>query len=294
VIELDAQPPPKREDLADRDGVIDEERLQQEFERHKLEKVVRVRDDDHLALRDTWRGGVEEARTRSTGAAQRGLDLLVDALNGRRCLAEFYADAYALPPRAGEIPRAGAFVSPSCGGCPACRSSRRGPYPGAMPCPFPPWPAQTIPWPADVTRLLGPSSEAFLFDEHLAGASGADKMRRERFLRFLIVQGFRTIVAPAHRLAAIRSLFSGPDAPPVFFAEEWEPLSLPPTPAIVIDPSDRACLALFAAPAQGGGSPRLIWLAAERRDPQKPHCLLRHTVSSAAYRFEEFCTKAGI
>jgi ATP-dependent DNA helicase RecQ len=294
VIELDAQPPPRRDEHIEGSVAQQEERLQQEYERHRLEKVVRIIDDAHLDLNNTWRGGIEDARSRSVAAAQRGLDLLTDAIQGRRCLADIFAEAYALAPRSGHLPRAGAFVVPSCGGCPACRRNRREPYAGGMPRPASPWPAGLFSVPAEVERLLGYSREAVLFDERLDATGGIEKIRRERLLRFLIAQGFRTIVAPEHRLAAIRPLFVGPDVPPIFFAQEWEPFSLPPTPVIVIDPPDSACLSLFSARVQGVEPPRLIWIAAERRDPQKPHCLLRHTLGGQLFRLEEFCTGVGL
>ena len=293
VIELDAEAPPGRDAFMDDSGTVDEERLRAELERHRLEKIVQVRNDDHLDLYGLWRGGIEEVRGRSVRSAERGLELLHEAIEGRRCYAEIFAEAYAVPPRGGPTPRPGVFVSPSCGGCPACRRSGREPYPGGMPRPAAPWRVAGEKLPEELSRVLGAARCAFVFDERLGNTSGADRLRRERLVRYLIVGGFRTFVGPQERLGALRPLCSSAETPPVFFAEEWEPLHLPRTAVVVIDPPDRALTAILSS-AGGLGPALVVWLPAERPDPGKPHCLLRHTLAGRSFRLEEFCTGVGL
>src|SRR5205807_9752174 len=107
VIDLDAQAPPRREEFLDESGAVDEERLREELARHGLQKVVRVLNEDHLDLRGLWRTGIEDARGRSVRAAERGLSLLFEILEGRRCFAEIFAEAYGVAPRGGSTPPAG-------------------------------------------------------------------------------------------------------------------------------------------------------------------------------------------
>ncbi len=293
VIELDAQPPPGRETFTDDSGTLDEERLNAERERHRLEKVVRVRNDDHLDL-GQWRGGIEDVRSRSVRSAERGLELLRDALEGKRCFADLFAEAYTVPPREAPLRRPRVFVSMSCGGCPACRRAGREPYAGVMPRPAPPWP-QACDRPAgELSRLLGAGHAAFLFDERLGVATGADRLRRERLVSLLIAGGFRTVVGSSERLGALRPLCTGDRVPPVFFAEEWESLHLPRTPALVIDPPDRSLGSILAAAGGGLRSALIVWLAADRRDPARPHRLLRQTIAGRSFRIEEFCTEVGL
>ena len=291
VIELDAEPPPSREAFVGEGGEIDEESLREEMERHRLEKVIKVCSEDLLDLRGSWRGGIEEARTRSSRAAERGLGLLVDFLEGARCASELFGEAYGVAAREGESPRAGIFVSASCGGCPSCHRNGREPYPGAMPRPAPPWPASRLPFPGELDRLLGTAGEVYLFDDRLGAAAGAERQRRERLFRYLLAAGFRTVVGRPERLADVRPLCAGADAPVVFFAEEWEPLHLPATPAIVLDPPDQAIVSLLAG---GARVPLVVWLGSDRPDPGKKHCLLRHTLIGRGFRLEEFCTGVGL
>jgi hypothetical protein len=163
-----------------------------------------------------------------------------------------------------------------------------------MPRPAPPWQDTPHALPPDLARLLGQAQTAFLFDERFSGASGAERQRRERLVRSLIAGGFRTVVAPPERLALLRALCVGADVPPVFFAEAWEPLTLPRTPVLVIDPPDVAVASIRATAESDGRTPLVVWLDAERRDPEKRHCLLRHTVPGQSFRLEEFCRGVGV
>jgi superfamily II DNA/RNA helicase len=295
VIELDAEPPPNRHTVPrDAEG-LDEARFLREFERHKKEKVVRILGDEHLELR-AWRGAIEKVRGESIRAAERGLELMLEAVNPRRCLAELFSEAYEIPERKGTLPRGGAFVSRSCGGCPACRSTGKTSYVGTMPTPAPPWMGRSLEVSAELQSHLGQAGRIVVFDEKIHGATGIERMRREGFLRFVLASGFRTVVASPERLAALRSLVNGPGVPPVFFSEDWETLYLPATPALFIEPPEGVIGSLLDGRDTGAGSvaKRFVWLSAERTDPAKPHCLLRHTVTGPAFRFEEFCKRVGL
>ncbi len=75
-----------------------------------------------------------------------------------------------------------------------------------------------------------------LFDDLMERATGSDRQRRERLVRYLVAKGIRSIVAPTEELDWLRPLFSTLASPPVFFDEEWQPLLLPPVPALIIRP----------------------------------------------------------
>jgi hypothetical protein len=295
VIELDAEPPPKRH-APERDSeVLDEARFLREFESHRKEKVVRILDDEHLDLQ-AWRGRIEQVREKSSLSAERGLALMFEAVSPRRCLAELFSEAYDVPERQERRPRGGAFVSRSCGGCPACRAAGRAPHVGTMPTPAPPWTGWSLELTGTLRSLIGQSGSIVLFDDRLHGTAGIERMRRERFLRFVIASGFRTVVGAPERLAAVRSLAHGPGVPPVFFSEEWETLYLPATSALFIEPPDSLIGSLVGWDGEGvdSAAKRLFWLSSERKDPLKPHCFLRHTIAGPAFRFEEFCTRVGL
>ncbi len=295
AIELDAQPPPKRHDVERETEVVDEARFLREFERHKKEKVVRILDDEHLDLR-TWRGGIEKVRKKSGRAAKRGLNLMFEAVNPRRCLAELFSEAYEIPERGETLPRGGAFVSRSCGGCIVCRSTGRAAYVGAMPTPAPPWTGWSLEVSGELRSHLGQEGRVIIFDETFHGATGIERMRRERFFRFVLASGFRTVVGTPERLAALRKLVNGSGVSPVFFSEDWETLYLPATPALFIEPPDGVIASLLAGVGAGGASAakRLVWLSSERKDPAKPHCFLRQTVTGPTFRLEEFCARVGL
>ena len=220
-------------------------------------------------------------------------------LAGSRCLADVFGDAYEILPREAETePRPGSLVSRSCGGCPACRRKMLRPRTGVMPTPRPAWLNRRTELPADLTRLLGTVQEAMLFDDLLGRAGGSDRQRRERLLRYLVAKGMRSVVAPAEVLDWLRPLFSAPASPPVFFDEEWQPLLLPRVPALIIRPPATTLLAThlaFGRPRAGGSdAPRILWLPADTRDPEKPHCLLAQRSQWVTYPIEEFCTRVGL
>ncbi len=296
VIDLDAQPPPRRDEFIGEDGAFDEERFQAEFARHRNQRVLRIIDEAHLDLEKTWRGTVERSRSEGARSTRRGLDLMLEALAGERCFAEIFAEAYEIPLRSEEPPRAASLVSRSCGGCPACRRRGFSPRAGTMPTPRPAWREVRTSLPADLVRLLGPAGEAVLFDDLLGRAAGTDRQRRERLVRFLVAQGFRSFVAPAEELERLRPLFAAPPSPPVFFDEDWKPLHLPPVPALLIRPPAAVLAVILRSVGRAPGTkvPRLLWLPADTRDPEKPHCLLAHTVRLASYPIDEFCTRVGV
>ena len=106
----------------------------------------------------------------------------------------------------------------------------------------------------------------------------------------------RSIVAPPEELDRLRPLFRAPAGPPVFFDDEWQPLRLPRLPAVIIRPSAAVLVTLLTSVGRvpGFDPPRILWLPADTRDPEKPHCLLAQTVRGPSYRLEEFCTRIGV
>ncbi len=296
VIDLDAQPPPRRDQFLGEDGIFDEERFQSEFERHRNQRVLRIAHEVHLDMEATWRHTVEHSRGKTARATRRGLDLMSEALAGSRCFADIFAEAYEIPLRAGEQPRAASLVSRSCGGCPACRRHGLRSSAGVMPTPRPAWLNVRSDLPADLSRLLGSAGEAVLFDDLMDRATGSDRQRRERLVRFLVAKGVRSVVAPAEELERLRPLFSTPPSTPVFFDEEWRPLHLPPVPALIIRPPTAVLATILRSVgcATDLDAPRILWLPADTRDPEKPHCMLAQTIRWTSYPIEEFCTRVGV
>lgn len=296
VIELDAQPPPRRDQFLGADGTFDEDKFQKEFERHRNQRVLRIAHESHLDLASTWQGTIENSRRKSACATRRGLDLMSEALAGSRCFADIFADAYEIALRTGEEPRAASLVSRSCGGCPACRRLWLRPRTGVMPTPRPAWLHVRPELPADLSRLLGTSQEAMLFDDLMERATGSDRQRRERLVRYLVAKGIRSIVAPAEELDWLRPLFSTPASPPVFFDEEWQPLLLPQVPVLIIRPPTPTLATILRSVGRSADldAPRILWLPAHTRDPEKPHCLLAQRAQWVTYAIEEFCTRVGV
>jgi superfamily II DNA/RNA helicase len=296
VIDLDAQPPPRPDDFLSDDGVLDEQRFQAEFTRHRNQRVVRIIDEAHLEFEATWRGAVERSRGKDARSTRHGLDLMFEALASGRCLADILAEAYEIPLRSGERPRPASLVSRGCGGCPTCRRRGLPPRAGAMPTPRPAWLGLPAALPPDLLSLLSPAGQAVLFDDLLGRATGSDRQRRERLVRWLAAKGIRSFVAPAEELDRLRPLFPMPPGPPVLFDEEWKPLHLPPVPALIIHPAEPVLATILRSVERATRTelPRLLWLPADTRDPEKPHCLLRHTVRLASYTIDEFCTRVGV
>ena len=83
VIDLDAQPPPRRDQFLGEDGLFNEELFLTEFQRHRNRRVIGIVDEAHLDLEAAWRGEVEKSRGRTARVTRRGLDLMADALTGQ-------------------------------------------------------------------------------------------------------------------------------------------------------------------------------------------------------------------
>jgi hypothetical protein len=221
---------------------------------------------------------------------------MTEALNGKLCLAEVFAEAYEIPARGGVPLRPGAVVSRGCGGCAACRREGLDPWTGLMPTPRPAWREIPVAVPAALSRLLGPSRQVLVFDDQFGRTEAGERQRRERLLRTLVGSGIRSVVAAAYELERFRPLLQTPPNPPIFFSEEWRPLYLPRSPTLVFGPDDGSLAAILGSSRLGEAAelPCVVWLPADTRDPAKPHCFLIHTTGASWFRLEEFCTRAGV
>lgn len=295
VIDLDAQPPPRRDQFLSDGGAVDEEQFQRECDLHHHQRVLRIIDEAHLDWEETWGGTVKRSRSRSVRSTRRGFELMATVLGEARCFAEIFAEAYEIPLRK-DPPRAASLVSKSCGGCPACRRQGLLPRIGVMPTPRPVWIGLRAALPGDLGWLLGVTQQAVLFDHLMGRAAGSDRQRRERLFRFLIAKGVRSILAPVDELERLRPLLPPPPSPVVFFDEEWKPLHLPPVPALIVRPQTMVLTAILCSTGhrKDGETPRILWLPADTRDPEKPHCLLAQTIRLTSYTVEEFCTRIGV
>jgi hypothetical protein len=130
----------------------------------------------------------------------------------------------------------------------------------------------------------------------MADVAGGERQRRERLFRLLVAKGFCSVVASAAELERLRPLFQTPATAAVFFNMGWEPLYLPRTPTIVYRPENQVVATLFSTGSRSpaGHLPHIVWLPADTRDPEKPHCLLAQIVRAPSYRLEEFCTRIGV
>jgi hypothetical protein len=227
--------------LMSRAGLIALDWERPQFRRDELSadrnptRVLRVLHDEHLK-EETWHRFVEPIRSADAAYSKRSLQLLRGLDNQEECVAEAFVEAYSIDLASSDGCALRAFVSRSCGGCPACRRSGRTPFAGVLPVAGHVWP------PADALGMLlpgitsGRKTVAVLYGERMLRDRGRAQLAR--FLEWLCMQGIRMVVLPQaewpwfHREVRIR-----PENLP-FLDTEFDAMRTPQLPLVIYCPPD--------------------------------------------------------
>jgi superfamily II DNA/RNA helicase len=263
------------------------------FERYSRQRVVEIRDEDHLRP-ETWSRVVESSRQRAFSFALRGHELMRECLGGTRCIAEILAEVYRIPPRPS---RSGLDVALACGGCAACwrKGLRRTPVPA--PEPRSPW-SRVHKVGSALERLLGDSGMLAIYYEGHEGDS-AWLRRRGKAFGWFVREGLSAFVAPRAVLERSRPEFEQ-GRHLVFFLEPEELRfeTTPRVPLLVFHPPERPVPPRSYMPSRlADGSlppPRVVFLPQEALDPSASHRRLRDVLDCRSLSFDEFLASVSL
>jgi ATP-dependent DNA helicase RecQ len=280
ILRLHSAPPPQRNE--------GEEDWNRRLAAHAARRVVEILDPGHLG-RDCWNARVEPERSRSLEGERRSFSLMRRALEGKECISAFFGEAYTVETPEGSIP-----ISPSCGGCAACRTKMRTPWAGPLPMPGPVWRSTREPQPELAALFAGATALAVFYDIR---AMRPRTLRR--LVRWLVSQGVQTLVLPeesAERLMPLRhAVLEGAAGEPCFVLERFDSLLAPRAPALVLhSPGDPLPATYLRATTPGRPAPRRVLLLPEDVLDPDGRGPLWDRIAVPAFSFDELCTLRGL
>lgn len=207
-------------------------------------------------------------------------------LQGERCVAEIFAEAYRLQTSASSSVE----VVKSCGGCPMCRAAGRTPYAGPLPEPLPPWPVSRDLGEPLAQLFAGTDAVAIFYDE-------VETYAFERFVRWLVAAGIRSAVLPPELSTQLRAaaleILAAPSERPVFVSDTFHFRRAPRVPTLIVHPAGAEVPFRYLPSSTGDGIPRLLFLPTGARDPDGPHRRLRDVIPRK-FSFSEFLLSRGL
>jgi superfamily II DNA/RNA helicase len=275
-----------------------QQRLGEWRQAHVTRRVLRIRDERHLD-EQFWGTAVEASRSRTEQQTRRGLHLLRQALEDRRCLRNVLTDAYAIAPRQGDRPRQGVEVAVCCSGCPGCRPN---PVPPAvLPIPVPVWDydPQVMGPTGRVADLLDEGTRLALFDRglpHVLRRPGRERDRRHHLLMRLLRDGVRNVVAPPEVLEQLRPAARRVTEEVAFFFDAWSALTLPRLPTLVVHLGGPLSPYLAEALREPGAwaPPLLLWAPPGTTDPARPDVPLEKNLGVPTLSFDVLAVEVGL
>lgn len=235
IIELDSVVPPKLEWQGDGAEGADEvtqlyHQLLQEYRNHR---IIRILDQDHLIL-DTWVNRVECLRQKTNAALYRGVGLMQEILDGRRCVSDIFTDMYNISRREDPFRRE-IKVTGACGGCTFCR--KKGDNPFSNPSPrllLPTW-HPNCQVGQELVRIMRGHRLLTLFYEATDISPRIGRDRFERVIRWLVMQGVRNLVINDEVLwNRVKNILKNiPDAY-VFRFSQYRLMDMPKVPTAIV------------------------------------------------------------
>jgi ATP-dependent DNA helicase RecQ len=266
LIELDAEPPPRRS--ADEPEEAWVARCAATFARYRNTSVIRLL-DQRADERSVWDERCRVVRQQARDFDRRQLDAIRGLLVGEPAVCEVLQAAYEIEWGRGESgPDIVIRPERSCGGCPACRARARQPWEGVRPNP-PPL-RHPLVWVAPpLQAVLAGASTLWAF----ASPNCEDASWRRDVVRLVeraVRHGVRNIVAPPDVLAdrAVRRCFRNAPGRAVFLNEPDDGLSLPELPTLWLQPN-AARVRIPKEVLERGGTNRL-WIVVASEDALDP------------------------
>ncbi|HEY9697649.1 MAG TPA: protein DpdF [Trichocoleus sp.] len=280
LISLDSQPPPKQINF---DSEVEYQRA---LQTNRNLRILQIQNEYHLES-ETWQTIVEPIRQQQQQWTYKSLKLMREALRGKRCLSEIFAEAYRIPTR--EDPRRSqVFVSLSCGSCSFCRQQNRQPFFGISPNPLPVWKQPAFYVGETLQEKLAGFQQLFIF--YSPPANKLTELRRGKFFKWLIDQGIRNLVAP---LSLYESLAKTAGKTPIFLFEEYDSLRMPKIPTLVIHPEKISLPSKYLLPLSSE-APIVLFLPIDTPDPKVPHRRLIEVCSGRHFTFDSFCMEISL
>src|SRR5690348_4479652 len=286
LLELDAEPPPSPNDSEAADG------YDLAWKEHQRHRVVSILSDSHM-VRETWEHLVVPTREELARADRRSHQLMCDVLAGARCVGEILGDAYDIAAGAGHEDHAGIHVARACGGCAYDRGLGRAPYAEPMPTGLPRWPTDGRLGDA-ISHLCAGRSRMAVFYEDMR------QHQLARCLQWLVGQGIRSVVAPAETLDVISEGLYRPHSEQWVFTyalEEFWFMRAPHLPLLLLLPPGTVLplhLRESFEDSRGGSSLRLLLAHRDTQDPARPPRVLRESLASPSFTFDELAMAVGL
>jgi hypothetical protein len=296
VLSFDAEPPPAFP--VDTPSLRTDDQTQNVyslmFSEHERHRVVSLNSDGTL-IGSLWEKNIEPLRRKIAAADARSHALMLELLEGNRCSAEIFQEAYGIAAKRGEIHRREVSVAPACGGCRYCRSIARSPYASPLPTPLPDYATK---W------NLGPSLRM------MCGHTGAVAVfysrtpsdhEWARIIRWLIGQGIQLIIASKDFLSRVPDSLYQQDTnhPPVFSFNYngFRFMHAPLLPAMVFLPSDvtltESMQRSFDSPSPGVPL-RVLFAPVSTPDASNPSRRLTSALKCRTFHLEEIREKIGL
>ena len=296
IIELDSVVPPKIERQGDvvEDNGKAAEHYRQLLHEYRNHRIIRILDQEHL-YQETWPNRVENLRQKTASARDRGVDLMQEILNGKRCISEIFAEMYSIPRR--EEPfRRGVTVVGACGGCVHCRE--RGESPFANPSPRIPPPAWRPNYQVghELARLMMGHRLMAIFYEPTDVNPRIGRDRIERVIRWLVMQGVRNMIINNEDIwnRVKKTLKNIPDAY-VFRFSQYRLMNMPQI-ATVIFLGDREYISsslLLRLTDSSTELPRILLIPNSGHDPLRIGVPLMDTLNEHKLGISEFITEVN-
>ncbi|RUT08306.1 hypothetical protein DSM106972_014740 [Dulcicalothrix desertica PCC 7102] len=287
LIEIDFEEPPLKKDFE----FESEAAYEKAWEHYRNQRVIRIRNELHLD-KSTWESEVEPIRKQRQSNSYKNIELMIEALNAKRCISEIFQEAYTIFLRNVGEAKNRVKVFRSCGGCHVCRNNAIEPFSGIMPEPGVIWQKPNQQWGEELEGLLWGEKLLLIFYDSLEEKN--IKRQFNRVFKWFLEQGIKNvIILKEYQENLMKEVSRIPNAL-IFLWESYQPIKMPSEPTLIFHPPGKRLPFNYLSQKSMPQAPRIILLPTDTPDPNRTDRKLIDIFPGRYFKFELFCMEIGI